>query len=161
MTTCREVLEGFLDELLSSWTALDLAVTHFDGQYREAQARRECLIESLTDAIIAETFEVTDIAEFLTEFLFEQFSVELDDESHYQVATVISQGWKLIKQGVRPQFPKRASGATNSTIADNTEEVSGDEDAETHGESMQSNSGPRIVTDEDGWSTVVPRNSGN
>ena len=158
MTTKREVLDQFLVAVLSSWTALELASTHYGGNFRDAQRKQEALSESLSDAILSEQYGVDDIAEFLNLYLFDEFSMELDDMSHIQVATVILNGWNQIKQGVLPTVLTRPSGAKASTFADNTEETSDADDDDMEDGPSQSH-GPRIVTDEDGWSTVVPRSN--
>ena len=157
MTTTREVLDQFLFKVLGSWTALELASTHYGGNFRDAQHKQQVLLESLSDAVISDQYGVDDIAEFLNLYLFDEFSMELDDSSHVEVATVILNGWSQIKHGVIPQITGRSSGARASTFTDNTEETSDvDDDANMTEERSQSH-GPRIVTDEDGWSTVVPR----
>ena len=156
MASIGSMLEVFLVELLESWTALELAVSHFDGQYREAQERKQTLLTSLSEAIATDQYSGEDVAEFINEYMFEQFSMELDDDSHIQIAGIMMEGWKLIKQGVQPQLPKRKSGASMSTINDQAQETSDVEDEEM-ADSSSKPTGSRIVTDEDGWSTVVPR----
>ena len=135
-------------------------MTHYDGQYREGQDKRQTLLESLADAIRGDKFELEDIAEFLNEFMYDMFSMELDDNSHYDVAKVAMEAWVLVKQGIRPQITKRQSGASCSELKDQTEEVSDDEDMEDTDmtdEPSKSSSQPKIVTDDDGWSTIVPQ----
>jgi hypothetical protein len=158
MSAQQQVLEEVLDAILGSWTALELAVAHFDGQYRDAQNRRQTLLESLTDALLSNQYELVDIAEFLNEYMLEQFSMELDDNSHYEVAKVALDAHAMIRQGVRPHIRRREHGAAVSMLKDQTEEVSDNEDMECDAEPQsQSSHQPRIITDDDGWSTVVPR----
>ena len=158
MTTVREVLDSYIVHVLGSWTALELAVTHFGGSYRDGQAKQQSLIESLSDAIVSDQYSLDDIAEFLNLYLFDEFSMELDDMSHFEVAKVLLEGWAQIRQGIVPSRVQRRSGAGQSTLADNTEEVSeGEDDAEMTDQPSKSSNGPRVVTDEDGWSTVVSR----
>lgn len=154
--SAQQVLEEALDAILGSWTALELAVAHFDGQFREAQNRRQTLLEALTDALIANQYEVADIADFLNEYMLEHFAMELDDESQYEVAKVSMDAYTLVRQGVRPEIRAKQNGASVSTLKDQTEEVSDNEDMECDGQA-QSTHQPRIITDDDGWSTVVPR----
>ena len=159
MTTVRNVLESFISNVLESWTALELAVAHYGGQYREGQAKRISLTESLSEAVLTDQYEVEDIAEFLNLYLFDEFSMELDDMSHFEVAKVLLDGWSQIKRGLVPAMLQRSSGAQHSTLADNTEEVSdAEDDTEMGEEPTKSSNGPKIITDEDGWSTVVSRN---
>jgi hypothetical protein len=156
MTSYGSMLEKFLVDLLDSWTALELAVSHFEGQYREAQERKHTLLVSLAEAIVSEQFSAVDVGEFINEYMLEQFSMELGDDSHIQIAGIMMEGWKLVKQGIQPQLPKRINGASMSTINDQVQETSDVED-EDIGDSSNRPVGSRIVTDEDGWSTVVPR----
>jgi hypothetical protein len=160
MTTVREVLDSYVVHVLGSWTALELAVTHFGGSYRDGQAKQQNLIESLSDAVLTDQYSLEDIAEFLNLYLFDEFSMELDDNSHFEVAKTILDGWAQIKQGLLPnRIIQRRSGAAQSTLTDNTQEVSdAEDDAEMDDKPSKSSNGPRIVTDEDGWSTVVSRN---
>ena len=157
MTTTRESLERFLMAVLGSWTAFELASTHYGGNFRDAQRKQQLLLDSLVDAVLSDQYEVDDIAEFLNLYLFDEFSMELDDMSHVEVARVVLDGWSLIKQGVVPALPGRASGARASTFADNTEETSDVDDDTNMTDAPSQSHQPRIVTDEDGWSTVIPR----
>jgi len=159
----QSVFEDVLDQILTSWTALDLAVGHFDGQLREAQEKRQILLEAISDSIRDEKYEVQDIAEFISEFMYEHFFMELDDESHFGVAKVCMDAWIMCKEGKLPQIAIRVSGSGASVLKDISEEV--DEDVEMEDSNMQDESGepsqsvnrPHVVTDEDGWSTIVPK----
>jgi hypothetical protein len=158
--TIQQVFEEVLDDVLSSWTALDLAITHYDGHFREGQEKRMTLLGSLSDAIRSERFEAEEIAEFLFSFMDEDFNMELDDNSHVDVANTCMNAWSMIKEGVRPHLARRGPGQSVAVIEDQTEEVEGEvmEDDDSPPERSQFNNNPRIVTDEDGWSTVVPKN---
>lgn len=164
MSTVQQVFEEVLDDVLGSWTALELAMTHYDGHFRDAQYKRMTLLGSVSDAVRSDKYELEDVAEFLYSFMDEEFNMELDDNSHVDVASVILNAWYMVRQGVRPQLAKRATGAAVSVIQDKCEEVDGGEETDDvnmddeDDKRNQSNHQPKIVTDEDGWSTVVPRN---
>ena len=161
MATVQQVFEEVLDDILSSWTALELAMNHYDGHFREGQDKRMVLLGSLSDAIRSEQYELEDVAEFLFKFLDEEFNMELDDNSDVDVAAVSTHAWQLVRQGIRPQLVRRVAGASVSVIQDHTQEVEGepadaDMEDDAGGKSQFANQ-PRIVTDDDGWSTIVPR----
>jgi hypothetical protein len=158
MSNGGSVLEEFVQAVLGSWTALELAVGHFGGNFRDAQTTRLLLVESLSDALRSDQYDVNDIAEFLNLFFFDEFSTELEDGSQLEVAHVLMNGWNMIKQGIRPCIASKESGARVSTVSDAVEESSDIEDGdETVGAASHSTIGARIVTDEDGWSTVIAR----
>lgn len=159
----QDLFESAIDSVLSSWTALDLAVSHFDGQYREAQRRRDTLLESLSDSIRPGQYSEIDIAEFINEYMLEQFSLELDDNSHHEIAKLLIESWNIIRQGHTPRILKRSSGAALSVTNNLIEEVAcaDGEDVEMDLDDTvnhhQGNHHPRITVDEDGWSTVLPK----
>ena len=157
MNRHQEIFEDTIEVVLSSWTALDLAVSHFDGNFREGQRRRQMLAEALSDSIRLGDYTQLDIAEFIDEYMLDQFSLELDDNSHHEISRVLMDSWNLIRQGEFPQISKRRSGAASSITKDYIEEVSSDDDDDVDMDTHETTnvSHPRIVTDEDGWSTVV------
>jgi hypothetical protein len=160
-SSVKGIYEEVVDEILASWTALDLAIGHYDGQLRDAHEKRQVLLEAISDAVSEDRYEVQDIAEFINEYMYENFFMELDDESHIGVARVCIDAWNMCKTGQRPVVAKRASGSSCSVIKDDSEEI--DEDAEMADSHMDEEPSsnhcnrPHVVTDEDGWSTVVPR----
>jgi hypothetical protein len=163
-SSIQSVYEDVLDEVLTSWTALDLAGGQYDGQLREAREKRQVLLEAISDAVREDKYEVQDIAEFINEYMYEQFFMELDDESHFGVAKVCLDAWNMCKNGQRPHMIKQTSGSSCSVIKDVSEEVDQDADMEdSHmeddSEQSQSANRPHVVTDEDGWSTIVPKSN--
>lgn len=163
MACQAEIFERTIDLVLSSWTALDLAVSHFDGSYREGQNRRTSLLEALSDSIRPGQYSEIDIAEFISEYMLEQFSVELDDNSHYEIAKVLIDSWARIVQGCPPAIVKRSSGAAGSVTQNCIEEVSSAEDDDdvcmevTDDKPSRPDPQSRIITDDDGWSTVLKK----
>ena len=158
MSTVQEVYEEALEDLLSSWTALDLVMTHYDGPVREAASKRQVLLENISDIVREDKYDVPSIGEFINDYMFEKFHMELDDESHFSVAKIAMEAWELAKRGIRPQIPKTQNGARGSLVQEIVEEVDGDSGMEDD-EPSQSAPQPRIVTDEDGWSTILPRHN--
>lgn len=151
-----ELFESVLYEILSSWTALELAVQHYDGPIRDAHAKRQELLECLCDAITEDKYTVEDIAEYLCDFLFEKFYLELDDNSHFEVATVSIQAWAMCKSGTRPVVAHNKNSAGGSIVKEMIEEVDfSDADENMDGPSVSSQRQPRVMTDDDGWSTVM------
>lgn len=159
----QDLFETTIDTVLSAWTALDLAVSHFDGNYREAQRRRETLLESLSDSIRPGQYSEIDIAEFINEYMLEQFSLELDDNSHHEIAKLLVESWNLIRLGQTPRVSKRSSGAALSVTNNLIEEVAcaDGEDVEMDLDDTvnphQGNQHSKLFIDEDGWSTVLPK----
>lgn len=165
MDRSSETLEKVIDQVLSSWTAMDLAIGHYDGSIREAKEKRTVLLESLSDAIRQEKYELNDIAEFINDYMYENFFIELDDHSQVSVARVCMDAWAACKQGVVPQVPDGRNGASSSVLQDLAVEVDdetegADEDTEmvddSHVPARSSN--PKTITDDDGWTTIVPKN---
>ena len=156
-----ESYEKVLDGVLASWTALDLAVGHYDGPIRDAQEKRIVLLESISDAVRQEKYELNDIAEFINDYMYENFSMELDDNSQFDVARVCMEAWAVCKEGRIPQIPGRRSGATCSVVHDLAVEVDEDgedvEDVDMADGSRPHAPHPKTVTDEDGWTTVIPK----
>lgn len=153
-----QTFESVLGEILSSWTALELAVQHYDGPIKVAQEKSVDLLESLCDAITTDKYSMEDISEYICEFMLEKFHMELDDDSHLQVAAVALQSWGLCKTGVRPVVAQKRNSVGGSVIRELVEEVEDsddDDDMMGDGPSSSSNRQPRVVTDEDGWSTVM------
>lgn len=159
-----ESFEVVIEEILSSWTALDLAIGHYDGSISDAKEKRTVLLESLSDAIRQEKYDVNDIAEFINDYMYENFFMELDDNSEVSVARVCIDAWIACKQGRIPQIPGGRNGASCSVLQDLAVEVDdeidgSDEDTEmaddSHGSSRQIN--PKTITDDDGWTTIVPK----
>ena len=165
MATFRmtETFEAVLDEILTSWTALDLAIGHYDGSIRDAKEKRTILLESLSDAIRQEKYEMGEIAEFINEYMYDSFFMELDDNSPFDIARVCMEAWAVCKQGRVPQIPGRKNGANCSIVQNLTEEV--DESASDIDDTEMADDPnpqsrppqPRTITDEDGWTTVVPK----
>jgi uncharacterized protein YeeX (DUF496 family) len=160
-----ESFETAIDGILSSWTALDLAIGHYDGSIRDAKEKRAVLLESLSDAIRQEKYEVNDIAEFINDYMYENFFMELDDHSEVSVARVSMDAWIVCKQGRIPQIPGGRNGASSSVLQDLAVEVDdeiddGDEDIEMADDSHVTGrlSNPKTITDDDGWTTIVPKN---
>jgi len=158
-----EAFETVLDEILASWTALDLAVGHYDGPLRDAQEKRAVLLESISDAVRQEKYELNDIAEFINDYMYENFSMDLDDNSQFDVARVCMEAWCVCKEGRVPQIPRRKNGATCSVVQDLAVEVdSEDNDAEDtemvdDSQPRARSSNPKTITDDDGWTTVCPK----
>ncbi len=159
-TRVVESYERVLEEILASWTALDLAVGHYDGPIRDAQDKRIVLLESISDAVTQEKYELNDIAEFINEYMYENFFMELDDNSQYDVARVCMEAWLVCKEGRIPQIPGRRSGATCSVVQDLAVEVDDEVDESGDTEMVDESrraTNPKTVTDDDGWTTVIPR----
>ena len=151
-----------VEQVLASWTALDLAVGHYEGQFRAAQEKRINLYTSLCDVIPEEKYSAIDIGEYLADYLLEEFAVELDDNSHFDVANVLLNSWSMIKEGKVPNLSSVQSGMAGSVLRSDIVEVDGCVTGESSllhatngGQTEQPHQSLQMETDEDGWSTIV------
>jgi hypothetical protein len=152
------VFEEVLAQILNSWTALELAVTHFDGQFRDAQHNKQQLLESLCDAIVEDKYSQEDIAGYVNDYMFDHFHMELDDDSQFEVAKASMDAWTICRTGARPHIARRPNGANCSIVKEEVDEVDEDEDMgddSPRDPSSSTQRQPKVVTDEEGWSTVM------
>ena len=146
---------SIVEQVLVSWTALELAVAHFDGQYRTAQDKRIYLYTILCEIIPDEKYTVVDIAEYLADFMLEEFSLELDDNSHFDVSNLLISAWSMIKQGKVFTVSINKSGAVGSVLRSDVVEVEEDSPCESVDAEKKERQCIQMETDEDGWSTIV------
>lgn len=140
-----------VEEILGSWTALELAIAHYDGQYRAAQEKREELSSALCQVVPEEKYSVVDIAEYLAEYMLEKLFVELDDNSHVDVANLLLVAWGMIREGRVPVVHTRQSGAGASQLRSEIVEVEESDMPLTEHRQPQL----QMEVDDDGWSTLV------
>jgi hypothetical protein len=153
-----EQLAFYIDNYLSAWTALELGLNHYEGHPNEARELKNDLLSEIVHIVSTGQYNETDLAEHLADFLDERLHVDVGDNSHIEVSRMAFEACRLLHSGQVPRTVQRRGG-NQSVIQGNIEEVSGDEDEEMNDDQMESgrDNQPRVVTDDDGWSTVVPR----
>ncbi|MFH4983739.1 hypothetical protein AB6A40_010448 [Gnathostoma spinigerum] len=164
-----------VSSLLSSWTAYQLAVKlHFGGA--ETDEKSEWFVDVLTN-FLEETKDIDsyELIDWLSEVLYNEFDLIVEDGSTDFIADSLLKCQRWWKEECRENIilfletlpsscaVERAAMQSNGNASDDEEESSTESGSEDNMDSSKSRNRqktgrqPRMVTDEDGWTTVCPR----
>lgn len=173
MSINAEVLRNFTARTLKSWSGYQLALDNSCGG-DETKEKDKWFLEVLCEQMTASRgLKAEELEEWLTNILYHDFDLILEDDSSYQIAFFLLEGFGYIKnsneaglQQLLSKLPsddelakaKRESVRGAEDDDDEDMEIPEDEEEEEEAE-LQEPRGPQrqVVVDDDGWTTITKR----
>ncbi|CAP32435.1 Protein CBG13670 [Caenorhabditis briggsae] len=173
MNINMEILRNFTARTLKSWSGYQLALDNSCGG-DETREKDKWFLDVLCEQMTTSRgLKAEDLEEWLTNILYHDFDLILEDDSSYQIAFFLLEGFGYIKNqneaGLQQLLSKLPSDeelaqAKRESVrgAENDED---DEDMEIPEEEEEEEQGPseprepqrQVVVDEDGWTTITKR----
>ncbi|KAF1756002.1 hypothetical protein GCK72_012455 [Caenorhabditis remanei] len=173
MNINTEVLRNFTARTLKSWSGYQLALDNSCGG-DETKEKDKWFLDVLCEQMtISRGLKAEELEEWLTNVLYHDFDLILEDDSSYQIAFFLLEGFGYIKnnneQGLQQLMSKLPSdeelakvkresvrGAENEEEDDEDMEIPEDEEEE-EGPSEPRGPQRQVVVDDDGWTTITKR----
>ncbi|CAL2038730.1 unnamed protein product [Caenorhabditis brenneri] len=175
MNINTERLRNFTARTLKSWNGYQLAIDNACGG-DETKEKDKWFLEILCEQLATSRgLKADELEEWLTNILYHDFDLILEDDSSYQIAVFLLEGYGYIKNGnetglnqLLSKLPseeelaksKRESvrGAENDDDDEDMEIPEDDEDEDDE-EGPSEPRGPQrqVVVDDEGWTTITKR----
>uniref|UniRef100_A0A914D0T5 Pre-rRNA-processing protein TSR2 homolog n=1 Tax=Acrobeloides nanus TaxID=290746 RepID=A0A914D0T5_9BILA len=173
----NNLLEKFSEvvwRILKSWTAYQLALKVQMGG-SETNEKNRWFHEVLTDFLYSNSnLEIFEIADWIDELIFNDFNLILEDNSSDEISQNLVQCSKWLRANETEKIAEFLSKLPPddrilSAAAQSSKEARGEEsdssDSESEDESMEEQptedssreKQPKTVTDEEGWTTILPK----
>ncbi|CAI4231937.1 unnamed protein product [Auanema sp. JU1783] len=164
---------SFVSHVLSVWSGYQLAIDSNSGG-DETKLKHEWLIDVLSEHIYTyPSLKVDDLDQWITNILYTDFDLILDDDSIYPTSHLLLEAFGFLKKNNRTGFDQLVAGLPSQQVIQEVKKTSqlqtneDDEDDDMMAmddvEEEMSDSEevekkerqPRMVTDDDGWTTIL------
>uniref|UniRef100_A0A1I7ULV6 Pre-rRNA-processing protein TSR2 homolog n=1 Tax=Caenorhabditis tropicalis TaxID=1561998 RepID=A0A1I7ULV6_9PELO len=174
MSINAEVLRNFTAKTLKSWNGYQLAIDNSCGG-EETKEKDKWFLEVLCEQMTTSRgLKAEELEEWLSNVLYHDFDLILEDDSSYQIAFFLLEGFGYIKNnneaGLQQLLSKLPSdeelakmkkesvrGAENSDEDEDMEIPEDEEEEEDEGPSEPRGPQRQVVVDDDGWTTITKR----
>ncbi|KAK4876504.1 hypothetical protein RN001_009010 [Aquatica leii] len=146
-----------VEQIFNNWTAIRLAVEHGMGGPNSRQVAVEC-VDYMTQFCLNEaTIQVSDIKEALEDILDEEFDTICEDNSPFEVASLLHRFSLLIKEGNLEQCELEYQNLpTCNPWLSNQTQMQSQPVEDVAGESEEINTATPMEEDSE-WTTVKSR----
>lgn len=160
-----------VDRLLRSWTGFQLAITMQSGGPNTYE-KSQWFLQELCDFVLHQKdLEEDELADWINQILYNDFDLVLEDESTDWIAESLIKCRRWFESdetqlnGFLSSLPSEASvqqaanqsKTIDSDASDFEEEINVDNTGDLSSIQYSKTRQPRMVTDEDGWTTVLSR----
>ncbi|KAJ1370368.1 hypothetical protein KIN20_032077 [Parelaphostrongylus tenuis] len=163
-----------VNRIIASWGGYQLGVDFGSGG-SETLAKDEWFKDILAEYIATtKGLKTDDLEDWLTNILYTEFNLILEDDSVYPTSLILMEAFQYLKQNKHKDLDRLLEGLPSVESVREANKMSVpvcvedeemcmddiDESVEINDEmeddqSLRKDRGPRIVTDEEGWTTIL------